>query len=73
MSRKPIDYVEASPQVRAVFDDIKRTRGVPDASNSRRYCLCATGFEPVGPIAVTCRITSPSLAHTKCGAPAGSV
>jgi len=27
------------------------------------YWICATGTFPVGPIAVTCKITSPSLAH----------
>ena len=26
---KPIHYADASPAVRAVFDDIKATRGVP--------------------------------------------
>jgi AhpD family alkylhydroperoxidase len=30
---KPIDPAKASPEVRAVFDDIKRTRGVPDVNN----------------------------------------
>ena len=25
----PIEYADASPQVRAVFDDIKKTRNVP--------------------------------------------
>jgi len=33
MNRKPIEYAEAPVQVRAVFDDIKRTRGVPDVNN----------------------------------------
>ncbi len=28
-----IDYDQAPPEVRAVFDDIKRTRGVPDVNN----------------------------------------
>jgi AhpD family alkylhydroperoxidase len=28
-----IEYGEASPEVRAVFDDIKRTRNVPDVNN----------------------------------------
>ena len=37
MSRKPIDYADASPQVRAVFDDIKQTRGVPDVNNFWKY------------------------------------
>jgi AhpD family alkylhydroperoxidase len=30
---KPIDYADASPAIRAVFDDIKRTRNVPDVNN----------------------------------------
>src|SRR5688572_13099609 len=30
---KPIDYADASPVVRAVFDDIKNTRNVPDVNN----------------------------------------
>jgi AhpD family alkylhydroperoxidase len=30
---KPIDYAAASPEVRAVFDDIKATRNVPDVNN----------------------------------------
>ena len=30
---KPIDYAAASPDVRAVFDDIKATRNVPDVNN----------------------------------------
>ena len=29
----PIEYAEASPEVRAVFDDIKRTRNLPDVNN----------------------------------------
>src|SRR3984893_12754216 len=33
----PIDYAQASPQVRAVFDDIKRTRNVPDVNNFWKY------------------------------------
>jgi AhpD family alkylhydroperoxidase len=28
-----IEYAEAGPEVRAVFDDIKRTRNVPDVNN----------------------------------------
>ncbi|MEI6158712.1 MAG: carboxymuconolactone decarboxylase family protein [Roseococcus sp.] len=28
-----IEYAEASPEVRAVFDDIKAKRGVPDVNN----------------------------------------
>jgi len=37
MSGKPIDYADASSEVRAVFDDIKRTRGVPDVNNFLKY------------------------------------
>ena len=28
-----VEYEDAAPDVRAVFDDIKRTRGVPDVNN----------------------------------------
>jgi AhpD family alkylhydroperoxidase len=38
MSRPgPIEYADASPRVRAVFDDIKRTRNVEDANNFWKY------------------------------------
>jgi AhpD family alkylhydroperoxidase len=37
MSRKPVEYAEASAEVRAVFDDIKRTRSVPDVNNFWKY------------------------------------
>ena len=37
MSLKPIEYADASPQVREVFDDIKRTRNVPDVNNFWKY------------------------------------
>jgi AhpD family alkylhydroperoxidase len=33
----PIEYRDASPQVRAVFDDIKRTRQVEDVNNFWKY------------------------------------
>jgi len=33
----PIEYVDAPPKVRAVFDDIKRVRGVPDVNNFWKY------------------------------------
>ena len=33
----PIEYREASPDVRAVFDDIKRTRQVEDVNNFWKY------------------------------------
>jgi alkylhydroperoxidase AhpD family core domain len=31
------DYADAAPEVRAVFDDIKRTRNVPDVNNFWKY------------------------------------
>lgn len=34
---KPIDYAQASAEVRAVFDDIKATRNVPDVNNFWKY------------------------------------
>jgi AhpD family alkylhydroperoxidase len=33
----PIDYADASPTVRAVYDDIKATRNVPDVNNFWKY------------------------------------
>ena len=33
----PIEYADASPQVRAVFDDIKKTRNVADVNNFWKY------------------------------------
>jgi AhpD family alkylhydroperoxidase len=44
MSRTPIEYADASPAVRAVYDDIKRTRGVPDVNNFWKYLA----HDPVG-------------------------
>jgi len=32
-----INYADASPEVRAVFDDIKQTRNVPDVNNFWKY------------------------------------
>jgi AhpD family alkylhydroperoxidase len=37
MNRKPIEYADASAEVRAVFDDIKRTRNVSDVNNFWKY------------------------------------
>jgi AhpD family alkylhydroperoxidase len=38
MSRpKPIEYADAAPPVRAVFDDIKRSRKVDDVNNFWKY------------------------------------
>jgi AhpD family alkylhydroperoxidase len=34
---KPIEYRDASPEVRAVYDDIKQTRNVPDVNNFWKY------------------------------------
>jgi AhpD family alkylhydroperoxidase len=34
---KPIEYRDASPEVRAVFDDIKKTRNVADVNNFWKY------------------------------------
>ena len=33
----PIEYVDASPAVRAVYDDIKKSRNVPDVNNFWKY------------------------------------
>src|SRR3974390_2504962 len=34
---QPIEYADASPEVRTVFDDIKRTRRVDDVNNFWKY------------------------------------
>ena len=34
---RAIDYENATPEVRAVFDDIKAARGVPDVNNFWKY------------------------------------
>jgi AhpD family alkylhydroperoxidase len=34
---KPIEHAHASPEVRAVYDDIMATRGVPDVNNFWKY------------------------------------
>jgi AhpD family alkylhydroperoxidase len=44
MNMKPIEYSDASPQVRAVFDDIKQSRGVPDVNNFWKHMA----HDPVG-------------------------
>lgn len=33
MPQTPIEYADATPEVRAVYDDIKATRNVPDVNN----------------------------------------
>ena len=37
LPRQPIEYADASAAVRAVFDDIKATRNVPDVNNFWKY------------------------------------
>ena len=37
MPRQPIEYRDASSEVRAVYDDIKRTRQVADVNNFWKY------------------------------------
>lgn len=37
MPAAAIEYADASPEVRAVFDDIKTTRNVPDVNNFWKY------------------------------------
>jgi len=32
-----IEYADASPEVRAIYDDIKKTRNVPDVNNFWKY------------------------------------
>jgi AhpD family alkylhydroperoxidase len=34
---KPVNYAEASPEVRAVFDDIMKSRNVADVNNFWKY------------------------------------
>ena len=41
---KPIEYADASPAVRAVYDDIKTSRNVPDVNNFWKYLA----RDPVG-------------------------
>src|ERR1700691_640014 len=33
----PVEYADASPAVRAVYDDIKKSRNVPDVNNFWKY------------------------------------
>jgi AhpD family alkylhydroperoxidase len=44
MTQQPIEYAQASAEVRAVFDDIKKTRNVPDVNNFWKYLA----HDPVG-------------------------
>ena len=34
---RPVEYVAASPEVRAVFDDVKATRNISDVNNFWKY------------------------------------
>ncbi|MCF1505503.1 carboxymuconolactone decarboxylase family protein [Afifella sp. H1R] len=34
---QPIEYADASPEVKAVFDDIKTSRDIPDVNNFWKY------------------------------------
>jgi AhpD family alkylhydroperoxidase len=36
-ARDPIEYRDASPEVRAMYDDIKKARQVEDVNNFRKY------------------------------------
>ena len=40
---KPIEYRDASPAVRAVFDDIKQSRKVEDVNNFWKYLAQRSG------------------------------
>lgn len=35
--QKPVEYANAVPEVKAVYDDIKEKRGVPDVNNFWKY------------------------------------
>lgn len=37
MPMSPIEYADAAPTVRAVFDDIKKSRNLPDVNNFWKY------------------------------------
>lgn len=34
---RPIEYADAAPEIRAVFDDIKTSRNLPDVNNFWKY------------------------------------
>jgi hypothetical protein len=36
-ARKPIEYRDAPAEVQGVYDDIKKTRNVPDVNNFWKY------------------------------------
>ena len=37
MAMQPIEYADASPEVRAVYDDIKQARQIKDVNNFWKY------------------------------------
>ena len=41
---RPVEYAEATPAVRAIFDDIKSTRGVADVNNFWKYIAADPGL-----------------------------
>ena len=41
---RPVEYVTASPEVRAVFDDIKATRNISDVNNFWKYLAADPGL-----------------------------
>ena len=41
---EPIEYADAAPEVRVVYDDIMTTRGMPDVNNFWKYMA----HDPVG-------------------------
>ena len=50
---QPIEYADASPEVRAVYDDIKATRGVDDVNNFWKYAAhhpAVTVQSPLGTV-----------------------
>jgi len=41
---KPVEYIDASPAVRAIFDDIKATRKIADVNNFWKYLAADRGL-----------------------------
>ena len=41
---RPVEYADASPEVRAVFDDIKAARKLPDVTNFWKYLASEPGL-----------------------------
>jgi hypothetical protein len=57
------DFADAVDQIVAADSVGSLSRILRKKSLARLYRICGTGTFPDGPIAVTCKITSPSLAH----------